>query len=243
MRDYDFGFQNGFVGEDHSYFKKSGGDAIRFLNEYLPLYENSRQDGLFCFITGNHDTMRPRASLTPDELKLAYAFLFTMPGVPFIYYGDEIGMRYLNLPTKEGGYYRTGSRTPMQWSRNENLGFSTAKASELYLPVDGAADAPTVSEQENDPESLLNTVRRLLKLRHETPDLQADGSFEVLSAEKGSRLFAYHRGTIIVAVNPGGEAVRLPLKAESRLLFQLGSCRLEKEFLLLEGQSFAVLQA
>ena len=67
------------------------------------------------------------------ELKLAYSFLFTMPGNPFLYYGDEIGMRYQNLPTKEGGYTRTYSRTPMQWDNTENCGFSTAVAKDLYL--------------------------------------------------------------------------------------------------------------
>ena len=68
--------------------------------------------------------MRLRANLTPEEMKLFFAMLYTMPGAPFLYYGDEIGMRYLRLPTKEGGYFRTGSRTPMQWAPGENLGFS-----------------------------------------------------------------------------------------------------------------------
>ena len=71
-----------------------------------------------------------------DELKIAYAMFLTLPGVPFIYYGDEIGMRYFELPTKEGGYTRTGTRTPMQWSEGNNKGFSTAPADKLYLPVD-----------------------------------------------------------------------------------------------------------
>lgn len=56
--------------------------------------------------------------LTPDELKIAYAMLFTLPGAPFVYYGDEIGMRYLPLPG--GGYFRTGSAHPMQWDNSAN---------------------------------------------------------------------------------------------------------------------------
>ena len=52
-----------------------------------------------------------------DELKVAFAFLLSMPGAPFIYYGDEIGMKYVEgLTSVEGGYGRTGSRTPMQLS-------------------------------------------------------------------------------------------------------------------------------
>lgn len=229
--------------EDNSYFKIDGGDASRFLEDYLPRYENSKEYGLFCLITGNHDTFRLRLNHNLKELKLAYAFLLTMPGVPFIYYGDEIGMRYLNLPTKEGGYLRTGSRTPMQWSDGENLGFSSADADHLYLPVDGSADAPTVADQETDPDSLLNTVRQLLAFRHANPDLQADGGFKVLHAEKGSRLFAYQRGDLILAVNPGEEAVSLPLECAVKLAFQIGSCHLSKNSVLLEGQSFVILKA
>ena len=102
-------------------------------------------------ITCNHDTPRVCPDLTPEEAKLAYAFLLTLPGVPFIYYGDEIGMRYqAGMPTKEGGYTRTGTRTPMQWAAGKNLGFSGADASLLYLPVDASPDAPTVAAQEGD---------------------------------------------------------------------------------------------
>ena len=51
---------------------------------------------------------------------------------PFVYYGDEIAMRYLDLDSVEGGYNRTGSRSPMQWDRGKNYGFSAAEADQLY---------------------------------------------------------------------------------------------------------------
>lgn len=69
-----------------------------------------------------------------------------MPGVPFIYYGDEIGMRYRDLPTKEGGYVRTGSRTPMQWQSLASLNASYATpviTGGNYLPVDPSLTRPT----------------------------------------------------------------------------------------------------
>ncbi|MBR1560643.1 MAG: glycosylase, partial [Clostridia bacterium] len=184
MRDYQKGRVE--VGPDDSYFKKdSSHDIGRFLTEYTDWYRDTKDIGYISLITCNHDTVRPAYNHTPEELKLAYAFLFTMPGVPFLYYGDEIGMRYLDLPTKEGGYYRTGSRTPMQWDGGKNLGFSAGCADALYLPVDPAADAPTVAEQAGDPDSLLNAVRAILALRHAEPDLQADADFEPLCAEAG----------------------------------------------------------
>lgn len=63
-------------------------------------------------------------SLSPEEMKIAFAFLLSMPGAPFIYYGDEIGLRYVEgLTSVEGGYGRTGSRSPMQWDKTPNAGF------------------------------------------------------------------------------------------------------------------------
>uniref|UniRef100_UPI00242E3B34 alpha-amylase family glycosyl hydrolase n=1 Tax=Bifidobacterium pullorum TaxID=78448 RepID=UPI00242E3B34 len=197
---------------DRSYFCAHGGGSIHgFLDQYLPQYEATRDDGYFCLITCNHDTARLAPRLTPDELAIAYGMILTMPGVPFLYYGDEIGMRYRNLPTKEGGYVRTGTRTPMQWDASANLGFSTADASDLYLPVDPAADAPTVAAQRDDAHSLFQWVRGLLALRARHPALNADAPFDVVAAPDNGRLFAYSRTALdgserlVVALNPGLE--------------------------------------
>lgn len=108
--------------------------------DYLPQYHDSRDHGLWCFITCNHDTPRPAAGLTDAERRLAFAWIFTMPGAPFLYYGDELGMDYRVIPTKEGGYHRTGSRTPMQWDAGPNLGFSEGAAEDL-VPARGSRRA------------------------------------------------------------------------------------------------------
>ena len=121
MRNYDGATDSDPHNIGKAYFCADSGTGIdKFLDDWLPSYKATRKDGLYCLITCNHDTIRPSAGLTPDELKIAYAMLFTLPGAPFVYYGDEIGMRYLPLPTKEGGYFRTGSRTPMQWDDTAN---------------------------------------------------------------------------------------------------------------------------
>lgn len=237
MRDYEGD------GPDNSFFKKDAParDINRFLRVYLDWYEDTKNLGYISLLTCNHDTIRPRFNLDYAELKLAYAFLFTMPGVPFLYYGDEIGMRYQQLPTKEGGYFRTGSRTPMQWDGTKNLGFSGGDAADLYLPVDPADDAPTVAAQEGDPDSLLNTVRALLKLRHAEEDLQADAPFEVVCAEPGQP-FAYRRGALLAAVNPSGEAMSLDVDAGRAVIYALGGAALDGGRLVLPPQSFAVLK-
>ena len=241
MRDYQKGFS--LQGEDNSFFKKDADrDINRFLEEYTAWYEDTKDIGYISMLTCNHDTVRPRFNLGPDELKIAYAFIFTMPGVPFLYYGDEIGMRYLDLPTKEGGYYRTGARTPMQWDSSKNLGFSAGCADALYLPVDPAPDAPTVESQDKDPDSLLNTVRAVISLRHEYEDLQADAPFEALCTKKG-KPFVYRRGGLILAVNPSGESseVKLPAAA-GEVLFKIGCAETSDDTLKLGAQSFAVLK-
>ena len=199
--------------DDRSWLKStSGEDPTEFLADYLPQYRDTHHLGYFCFITCNHDTPRLAPRLSPREIAVADAMFLTMPGVPFIYYGDEIGMRYRRLPSKEGGYNRTGSRTPMQWDAHKpNLGFSSAEASKLYLPVDPADDAATVAQEEADPRSLLALVRRLITLRHDHPALRAGSALEILYGRKGRRPLAYLRSDatngerLLIALNPGTE--------------------------------------
>jgi maltose alpha-D-glucosyltransferase/alpha-amylase len=205
--------------DEAAYFDPGGhGNIRRFLDEFEPLYEATKGRGFIAIPTGNHDTV-PRIGdgRDPRELAVVYAFLLTMPGVPFIYYGDEIGMRSItDLPSKEGGFGRTGARTPMQWDASPNAGFSIAPADRLYLPIDPAPDRPTVAAQQGDPGSTLNTVRTLIALRQAHPALQASGAFATVVAQAGESPFVYERAgggeRILVAVNPAarpGEA-RLP---------------------------------
>jgi len=231
--------------DDNSYFKKDGnGNIKRFLSQYLPWYEETKNNGYISLITGNHDTPRISHGLSLRERSLAYAMFFTMPGVPFMYYGDEIGMRYqYELPTKEGGYERTGSRTPMQWKQGVGMGFSTAPAASFYLPVDTDPAAPSVEAQEQDSASLLNTVKALIRLRRSEANLNAQPNLEILYAgENGKRSFIYRRGSCIIAVNPGASAEEIPVTTNgtSKQIYSIGNCSLENGVCKLEPQSFAV---
>ena len=166
--------------------------------------------------TANHDFSRlacgPR---THDQLAPAFALLLTWPTLPAIYFGDEIGMRYIpGLPNKEGSQLepannRAGSRTPMQWDGTANAGFSTAPADRLYLPIDPDPDRPTVAAQRADEGSLLHHVRRLITLRKAHPALGARGSVAVLNV---GYPFVYVRGgTHLVVINPRREPARFDL--------------------------------
>ncbi len=228
--------------DDKSYFKAdSGSDPVGFLADFMPKYEK-RGEGLYCLITGNHDCKRNSFNLDDRERKLLYAFLLTMPGAPFLYYGDEIGLRYRWLPTKEGGYHRTGTRTPMQWDSTENLGFSSAAADSLYLPVDPNPGNTTVEAQEANPDSMLNHIRRVLAVRRETPDLGNYASFEPVYAMEGERLFVFRRGALLVAVNPSRQTVTYPLDADRQAVYTFGEASIDRDVLTLGAQSLTVLK-
>lgn len=225
-----------FTDGGHSFFDRLGQGNIReFLEPYLKHYAATREIGYISIPSGNHDVPRIAMNRSPREVEIVFAMLLTMPGVPVIYNGDEIGIRQREgLVSKEGGYNRTGARTPMQWDGSPNCGFSSAPADRLYLPVDPEADRPTVAAQESDPESLLNTVRRLVRLRKSSSALGANGSFEPVYAEEGEYPFVYQRRNgehaFLVALNPADRPVsaRFPLNGRREIRHAAGD-RLEPQ--------------
>src|ERR1051326_2477413 len=102
------------------------------------------------------------------RLELAYSLMFTLPGTPVIRYGDEIGMGD-DLRLKE----RQCARTPMQWSRDEHGGFTTAEKPVLPV-IDDAIfgyEKVNVADQRRDPQSLLNWMERIIRLRKERSEI------------------------------------------------------------------------
>ncbi|MEV4612629.1 alpha-amylase family glycosyl hydrolase [Kitasatospora sp. NPDC049258] len=206
--------QDGWPAEP-CYFDADGkGDFGVFLDAWRAADRAVGSAGRISLPTSNHDFSRlacgPR---TRDQLAPAFAFQLTWPTLPAIYYGDEIGMRYVpGLPDTEGStlgprYNRAGSRTPMQWDAGPGAGFSTA--TDLYLPLDPAADRPDVATQRADESSLLHQVRHLIALRRTHPELGTHGEVEVLHT--GYPL-AYTRGDrFLIVVNPRRAPATLPL--------------------------------
>ena len=76
-------------------FFSGEGDASAFVSKYMDSYERSERKGLICIPSGNHDMDRLARHIKGERRKLAFAFLLSMPGAPYIYYGDEIGMNYV----------------------------------------------------------------------------------------------------------------------------------------------------
>jgi len=124
------------------------------------------------------------------QAELLHALLFSLPGTPILYYGDEIGMGD-NIYLGD----RDGVRTPMQWSPDRNGGFSSADFAQLYLPplmdpVYGFASVNVEAEQ-RDGASFLNWLRHLIYVRQQH-DVFGIGGFEILEVSTPS-VFAYLR--------------------------------------------------
>ena len=120
------------------------------------------------------------------ELELAHALLFSLPGSPFLYYGDEIGMGdNIWLPDRDA------SRTPMQWTPDRNAGFSTADPGKLYLPVVQSLvynyTLVNVESQLAQSRSLLHWVRNVIHVRKGHPTFGL-GSIRVLPTNHESVL-------------------------------------------------------
>lgn len=191
------------------------GDASQFVAKYLESREKAGPEGLICIPSGNHDMDRLARAVPEAGRKIAFTFLLTMPGAPFVYYGDEIGMRQVeNLTSVEGGYYRTGARSPMQWDHGVNAGFSAAPTAKLYIPQDPGPDRPTAADQLNDPDSQLNQVKHLIALRRAHPALANLSGITFLCDGAPGTALVYERfcdeEVLLVVLNPTGADVSFP---------------------------------
>jgi alpha-glucosidase len=155
-------------------------------------WENALQGkGWPTFVLGNHDNPHIATRYTRDEndarLKVAALMLLTLRGTPFIYNGDEIGMRDISLKRSQiqdpvGKTYwpiykgRDGCRAPLQWSAQENAGFSSGSP---WLPVHPDYPIRNVEGQNQDPQSLLNFYKKIIHLRKQFPVL-IQGDFAIL---------------------------------------------------------------
>ncbi len=120
-------------------------------------------EGQFSTFLSNHDQQRVMTFLNNDldKMKTAAFIYLTGPGVPFIYYGEEIGMT--------GDKPDERLRTPMQWSGDQNAGFTSTLP---WQPATRNFEEINVQSQEDDPQSLLNHYRALVHIRNQNPALR-----------------------------------------------------------------------
>jgi alpha-glucosidase len=158
----------------------------RFLRSFHYTLHDVSAVGVASYAFGNHDKPRLASRLGDAAARSAALLLFTLPGMVFVYYGEELGMQDVPIPLERihdpaaqddpHGQGRDPARTPMQWSAEPHAGFS---ATEPWLPVHRNYWKRNVVSESADPYSFLSLYRALMKLRAQEPALSG-GTMQVL---------------------------------------------------------------
>jgi glycosidase len=183
---------------------RSGSNASKFVDamiDYQKIFAEENPDYIDAPFLTNHDQVRVANNLTGDanNLKMAAGLLLTMNGSPFVYYGEEIGM-------KSTGQEDENKRLPMVWSLTDTTGKTTgpANSDKTFEAVKAGVD-----EQEADETSLLNYYKRALRIRNENPEI-ARGTVEKVKELTSGSLAAvtktYEGSTIGIVYNISADA-------------------------------------
>ncbi len=168
-----------------------------------------------CFMFSNHDLPRHPRRFGEASIKPAAVLLLSLPGTPFVYMGEEIGMTGKTPPKERlldpGG--RDGARTPFQWNRSPNAGFCPPDI-EPWLPVSDDYESVNVEVEETDPSSTLSLYRRMISYRNGSAALKR-GSYSPLRIE--DKLWVFTRKAdddeVLVAVNMSDEPADVDLSS------------------------------
>jgi alpha-glucosidase len=174
------------------------------------------------YVLGNHDEPRLASRIGREQARIAAMLLLTLRGTPTLYYGDEIGMRNVEIPQKlqrdPFGQHmpsqgRDRCRTPMQWNAVRHAGFSPPETDSLWLPLAPDHQRVNMESQLAEPTSLLNLYRHLLALRKATPALQC-GSYQAVD-DVPDTCFVFVRQAenqrLLVALNFSDQETRVAL--------------------------------
>lgn len=203
-------------------------DAFRmFITEFQGMLNPDVHRPVYCF--GNHDQPRIVSRVGgQQQARLIALMQLSLPGLPTIYYGDELGMPDTHIRTEDVkdlraftsgdlSSSRDGARTPMQWRRGKSAGFSDVTS---WLPVGDGIARISVEGQLNEPDSILSLYRRLLRLRSHYEILR-HGTYEAFGElEADVFMFARWLGDqhIFVALNFGRTDNNVTLPHKGRIL-------------------------
>jgi maltose alpha-D-glucosyltransferase/alpha-amylase len=231
-----------------AFFHEQGrGDAYLFTQEFLDSFKKTKRQTSALLASGTSDIIRLSNNRDVRDLEIIYTFLFTMPGVPLIYQGDEIGMEFLEgMESVEGGFRKTGARLALPHN-------DESPAIGGLSPGEGKGET-TVARQLDDEASLLNFIRKLIRLKDENPALNATSDFQVIFNEPERYPLVYLRSQgknkILVALNPSKRGVTAKFKipgvdvfSELRLVQGIRISENKGIFTLkMTGQSYGVLR-
>ncbi|MBI3785853.1 MAG: DUF3459 domain-containing protein [Deltaproteobacteria bacterium] len=166
------------------------------------------------YVLSSHDAPRFRSRFDHPQLgaaraRVAAMMLLTLRGTPFLYYGEELGMADVVIPSDRicdpvgkrfPGLGRDPERTPMQWNGNTGAGFSTN--GDPWLPLADDYTTVNVAAQVDDPSSHLSFYRRLLRYRKQTPAL-TQGEYRALDSPADTFVYVreHNRQRVMIALN------------------------------------------
>ena len=212
---------------------KSGGSGSALVSQLASIYaayQATNPDYVDAPFLSNHDQTRTASVLMmhTDKLKLAARILLSLPGLPIVYYGEEIGMAGAK-PDEE-------LRTPMLWGGKDPLqtAWRASKYNKRTVPV---------AQQEGDEEALLETYRTFIHLRKELPALAA-GSYRPYEVNNSIPM-AFWRETAdqraLVLHNPSATAQQMDLPAGYKIAYAVSTAALGPESVVLPGLGTVIL--
>jgi alpha-glucosidase len=159
------------------------------------------------WVMGNHDQSRIASRLGRAQARIAMVLLLTLRGTPILYYGDELGLEDIAIPSDKlhdpfglnmpgMGQGRDPERCPMPWDETRKAGFTTG---DPWLPIGSNGPGSSVEAQRRDEASMLSMTRKLLALRRGEPVLSR-GSWSPLPVEGETVAYLRHLGERRLAV-------------------------------------------
>ncbi|TXT61647.1 MAG: Oligo-1,6-glucosidase [Promethearchaeota archaeon] len=247
-------------------FTSTGFDADKFRTVISEIEKEFPKPYIPTYVLGNHDRMRYISRLKGDKekAKILATLQITLRGVPFIYYGEEIGMKNVKIKLKNSkdpigrkfswlpfsqikslgfALTRDGCRTPMQWDKNHNAGFSPNETIEPWLKIPSNYQHINVQTEKTDPNSLLNFYKSLIKIRRESPALSR-GEFEFLDILGiNDKCLGYKRKseeqTYMIYLNFTEKTLKIPISGSENNLNLILSTDFERKNLdVLENSYF-----
>jgi len=194
------------------------------IDQYMQLLP---EDAWPNWVLGNHDEKRLATRIGDAQTRIAAMLLLTLKGTPFIYNGDELGMRNVRVSRRQSRdsrvknmgshrYSRDGARTPMRWDSGAGAGFTTSDRPWLPLGEQPNAD---VASQQREPGSLLNLYRDLIALRRNSPALIKG---DMIPLPTKGDVLAYDRcksgQRFRIALNLGAKKQQLPFAGEWKVV-------------------------
>ena len=157
------------------------------LSQLVDEFQDQLPDDAFgAYVLGNHDISRLASRTNQPIARAAALLLLALPGTKFIYYGEELGMEDVEIPTNRvvdpSNVPRDPERTPMRWNASQYSGFSTV---DPWLPLGVDTGTRNVEVMTSENLSILNLYRQLTELLRQHTALQ-DGAFERLALNDAS---------------------------------------------------------